>query len=45
MRSAAGIRPYSMVTTPTSSMKVIDMPPMLITTMSTEPPADAVEEH
>jgi hypothetical protein len=35
-----------MVTTPTSSMKVIDMPPMLIITTSTEPrPADAVEEH
>jgi len=38
MRLAAGIRPYSTVTTPTLSTKVIDMPPMLIITMSTEPP-------
>src|SRR5215211_1762963 len=37
MHPAAGIRQYSIVITPTSSMKVIGTPLTLITTMSTEP--------
>jgi hypothetical protein len=45
MHRVAGIPQSSTATTPTSSTKDIGMQPMLITTMSTEPPAEAAEEH
>jgi hypothetical protein len=45
MHLVAGIPQCSTATTPTSSTKGIGMQPMLITTMNTEPPAEAAEEH
>jgi hypothetical protein len=45
MHRVAGIPQCSTATTPTSSTKDIGMQPMLITTMNTEPPAEAAEEH
>jgi hypothetical protein len=45
MHRVAGIPECSTATTPTSSTKDTGTQPMLITTMSTESPANAAEEH